>query len=195
MCESRTVHYQPQQSVLKPQDGQRHTAFMRYISEMPHRSQIILLSLEAEQDAPEADVTGVMGRAGGLVGESDMSGIIAQERDRWDAFALPKTGNRKTRRLHSASSAAPCAVCRCQRRPIQTATASVSSIHVRRASRRIVAQRTPHVHHPSDETVRSGASGERPHRPSADSFSNAADGILMFYFVTQETHAQTFHNP
>ncbi len=34
-------HYQPQQSVLKPQAGQRQTACMRYIS-APHRSQSIL---------------------------------------------------------------------------------------------------------------------------------------------------------
>jgi hypothetical protein len=51
---------------------------MRYISAAPHRSQIILPS-GFVQDAPEADLTGVMGRAGGSLGESDMCRIIAQE--------------------------------------------------------------------------------------------------------------------
>src|ERR1700730_18575441 len=34
--------YHPQQSVLNPHAGHRHTACMRYISAAPHRSQIIL---------------------------------------------------------------------------------------------------------------------------------------------------------
>ena len=33
------TRYQPQQSVLKPQSGQRHTACIRYISPFPQRSQ------------------------------------------------------------------------------------------------------------------------------------------------------------
>jgi hypothetical protein len=37
------VHH-PQQSVLKPQAGQRQTACIRYISALPHRSQTIASS-------------------------------------------------------------------------------------------------------------------------------------------------------
>ena len=44
-CDSRTttVVYHPQQSVLKPQAGQRQTACMRYIS-APQRSQSIFVA-------------------------------------------------------------------------------------------------------------------------------------------------------
>jgi hypothetical protein len=44
ICEASGRIYQPQQSVLNPQAGQRHTACMRYISAWPHRSQIIASS-------------------------------------------------------------------------------------------------------------------------------------------------------
>ena len=37
--------HQPQQSVLKPHSGQRQTACIRYISALPHRSQIIRSSV------------------------------------------------------------------------------------------------------------------------------------------------------
>ena len=43
------LDYHPQQSVLNPHAGQRHTACMRYIS-APHRSQMVL-SLAVERDA------------------------------------------------------------------------------------------------------------------------------------------------
>jgi hypothetical protein len=38
------LRYHPQQSVLNPQDGQRQTACMRYIS-APHRSQTVGASI------------------------------------------------------------------------------------------------------------------------------------------------------
>jgi hypothetical protein len=41
MCDSSATIYQPQQSVLKPQAGQRQTACIRYIAS-PHRSQSTL---------------------------------------------------------------------------------------------------------------------------------------------------------
>jgi hypothetical protein len=63
------LHYQPQQSVLKPHSGQRQTACIRYISALPQRSQIIL--------SVSGGLTfgGTIGRTGG--GVSDMAGIIA----------------------------------------------------------------------------------------------------------------------
>jgi hypothetical protein len=66
------VHYQPQQSVLNPQAGQRQTACMRYISS-PQRSHNIL-----SFSAGVVVLSGVMGRTGarGGVG-SDMAAIIA----------------------------------------------------------------------------------------------------------------------
>ena len=38
------TRYQPQQSVLKPHSGQRHTACIRYMSPFPQRSQSIASS-------------------------------------------------------------------------------------------------------------------------------------------------------
>ena len=54
---------------------------LRYISAAPHRSHIILPSLVAGFEQ-EAEDTGVIGRVGGSVGESDMRKIIAQESGR-----------------------------------------------------------------------------------------------------------------
>jgi hypothetical protein len=70
-------NHHPQQSVLKPQAGQRHTACMRYISAL-HRSQSIFSSL-VDGGTP---VTLVMVAAEGSGteagrGRSDISGIIA----------------------------------------------------------------------------------------------------------------------
>jgi hypothetical protein len=53
----KAIHYQPQQSVLKRQDGQRHTACMRYMS-APQRSHF-MASSAAGGIAPRADTTGV----------------------------------------------------------------------------------------------------------------------------------------
>jgi hypothetical protein len=60
-------HYHPQQSVLKPQAGQRQTACMRYIS-APQRSHGILSSLLAAVLV----LSGVMGLTGGVRTGSDM---------------------------------------------------------------------------------------------------------------------------
>jgi hypothetical protein len=54
----QTIHHQPQQSVLKRHDGQRHTACMRYIS-APQRSHFIASSAAAGGRAPRAETTGV----------------------------------------------------------------------------------------------------------------------------------------
>ena len=59
--------YHPQQSVLKPQAGQRQTACMRYIS-APHRSHGILSSLLAVVLV----LSDVMGLTGGVRAGSDM---------------------------------------------------------------------------------------------------------------------------
>src|SRR5689334_7685786 len=67
----QNVHYQPQQSVLNPQDEHRQTACIRYIS-APQRSHSILsLSVGG------VVLSGVIGRTGGRVGGSDMAAIIA----------------------------------------------------------------------------------------------------------------------
>src|SRR5213083_2489469 len=58
-----TLHYQPQQSVLNRQDGQRQTACMRYIS-APQRSHFIASSLGADGEVFNADSTGVTIRRG-----------------------------------------------------------------------------------------------------------------------------------
>jgi hypothetical protein len=50
--------YQPQQSVLKRHEGQRHTACMRYMS-APQRSHFIASSAGAVGAARSADTTGV----------------------------------------------------------------------------------------------------------------------------------------
>jgi hypothetical protein len=55
------VHH-PQQSDLKPQTGQRHTACIRYTS-APQRSHSVLVSLAAA--VFRADLTAVIGRAAG----------------------------------------------------------------------------------------------------------------------------------
>ena len=65
MCVSSDYH--PQQSVLKPQAGQRQTACMRYIS-APQRSQGILSSYAAVVVV----LSGVMGLTGGVRAGSDM---------------------------------------------------------------------------------------------------------------------------
>ena len=70
-------HYHPQQSVLKPQVEQRHTACMRYISAL-HRSQSIFSSLaEGMPSVNLVMVAGAGGRAASGRGRSDISGIIA----------------------------------------------------------------------------------------------------------------------
>ena len=69
--------YHPQQSVLKPQTGQRHTACMRYISAL-HRSQSIFSSLiDGVTSVNLVIVVTEGGRAGAGCGRSDISGIIA----------------------------------------------------------------------------------------------------------------------
>jgi hypothetical protein len=64
MVGERPAH-QPQQSVLKPHDEQRHTACIRYISAL-QRSQSILSSPEdvAGEPGPDGIFNGVMGRGG-----------------------------------------------------------------------------------------------------------------------------------
>jgi len=77
------VHYQPQQSVLKPQFGHRQTACIRYISAWPHRSHSIFASLEPASVGPVV-LSGDIGRViffgvspeVGL-GRSDIRAIIA----------------------------------------------------------------------------------------------------------------------
>jgi hypothetical protein len=78
IAESRCVqHYHPQQSVLKPQAEQRHTACMRYISAL-HRSQSIFSSLVDEVPSVNLVMVGGEGdRAASSRGRSDISGIIA----------------------------------------------------------------------------------------------------------------------
>lgn len=71
--DSRTRIYQPQQSVLYPQEGQRQTACMRYIS-APQRSQRVLSGTGVA-----GEFTEVIGLAGGRGGTaSDTAVIIAQ---------------------------------------------------------------------------------------------------------------------
>jgi hypothetical protein len=76
--------HQPQQSDLNPQEGQRHTACMRYTS-APHRSQSILslgvpgpAGTSPAPGVPGTEVSriGVIGRREG--GESGMAAIIAE---------------------------------------------------------------------------------------------------------------------
>jgi hypothetical protein len=70
-------HYHPQQSVLKPQAGQRHTACIRYISAL-HRSQSIFSSrVDGVQSVKVVTFGGEGGRAGSGRGRSDILGIIA----------------------------------------------------------------------------------------------------------------------
>jgi hypothetical protein len=71
----KPVHYQPQQSVLKRQAGQRQTACMRYIS-APQRSHFIASSLACDGEALSADLTGVtisrtLVDRGGVFGEGE----------------------------------------------------------------------------------------------------------------------------
>jgi hypothetical protein len=54
----KTVHHQPQQSVLNRHDGQRHTACMRYMS-APQRSHFIASSAGAAGECFNAEMTGV----------------------------------------------------------------------------------------------------------------------------------------
>ena len=61
MCDSSWYieqRYQPQQSVLKRQAGQRQTACIRYIS-APHRSHFTASALSELTGARRADTTGV----------------------------------------------------------------------------------------------------------------------------------------
>jgi hypothetical protein len=53
------IHYQPQQSVLKRHEGQRHTACMRYMS-APQRSHFMASSPADAGLVPSAETTGVM---------------------------------------------------------------------------------------------------------------------------------------
>jgi hypothetical protein len=55
--------YQPQQSVLKRQLGQRQTACIRYIS-APHRSQRVASGAAAGGDDCRAETIGVIFRSG-----------------------------------------------------------------------------------------------------------------------------------
>jgi hypothetical protein len=73
--------YHPQQSVLNPHSGQRQTACIRYISALPHRSQIIASSHSARgvgvglaATLAEAFGKGTRSRTG----ISDMGVIIGQ---------------------------------------------------------------------------------------------------------------------
>jgi hypothetical protein len=68
--------YQPQQSVLKRQAGQRHTACIRYIS-APQRSHTVRLSSAGAGRALRADRMGVIGGNGR---ESAIAAIIAEVR-------------------------------------------------------------------------------------------------------------------
>jgi hypothetical protein len=62
--------YQPQQSVLKRQFGQRQTACIRYIS-APHRSQWVASSAAERGGVFRAEKMGVMARVGVGFGVSD----------------------------------------------------------------------------------------------------------------------------
>jgi hypothetical protein len=80
----RLENYHPQQSILKPQAGQRQTACMRYIS-APQRSHSVLVSPAG--GVSSADFSGVMGRAGGwgasasdIASASDMREIMSWPR-------------------------------------------------------------------------------------------------------------------
>jgi len=70
-------HHHPQQSVLKPQAGHRHTACMRYISAL-HRSQSIFSSLVDDLTSVNLVMVAAEGSGSGAGRErSDISGIIA----------------------------------------------------------------------------------------------------------------------
>src|SRR5437868_14723322 len=69
--------YQPQQSVLNPQSGQRQTACMRYIS-APQRSHSVLSALHAGV-GPMAEAGRVIGRGRG---SSAIARIIARSEER-----------------------------------------------------------------------------------------------------------------
>jgi hypothetical protein len=73
------VHYQPQQSVLKPHSGQRQTACIRYISALPQRSQIIL---STRAGIATRTLTGEIGRGipdGGPSGGWEADGVRFEE--------------------------------------------------------------------------------------------------------------------
>ena len=59
ICESKTVHHHPQQSVLNRHAGQRHTACMRYMS-APQRSHFIASSAGTAGEALSAETIGVI---------------------------------------------------------------------------------------------------------------------------------------
>ena len=70
-------NHHPQQSVLKPQAGQRQTACMRYISTL-HRSQSIFSSLADGLTSVNLVMRAAEGGGTGADrGRSDISGIIA----------------------------------------------------------------------------------------------------------------------
>jgi hypothetical protein len=77
------LHYQPQQSVLKPQSGQRHTACMRYISACPQRSQIMRSPAGALVFSGETRRVIFRGSCGSGRVESGIAAIIA------DALTAP----------------------------------------------------------------------------------------------------------
>ena len=62
------IHYQPQQSVLKRQEGHRQTACMRYIS-APQRSHFIASSFDAAGGALSAETIGLTTSGGNGLGE------------------------------------------------------------------------------------------------------------------------------
>lgn len=72
----RQAGYQPQQSVLKRQAGQRHTACMRYIS-APQRSHTVRVSSAGAGPAFRAERMGVIGGSGR---GSAIAAIIAEVR-------------------------------------------------------------------------------------------------------------------
>ncbi len=72
----RKTAYQPQQSVLKRQAGQRHTACIRYIS-APQRSHTVRVSSAGAGPALRAERMGVIGGSGR---GSAIAAIIAEVR-------------------------------------------------------------------------------------------------------------------
>src|SRR5262245_35804061 len=68
----QAFHYQPQQSVLNLQAGQRHTACIRYIS-APQRSHFIESSAGCDNDLLRAETTGVTISRGEFLEEGESS--------------------------------------------------------------------------------------------------------------------------
>src|SRR5213083_1707753 len=78
----RVEDYHPQQSVLKPQAGQRQTACIRYISVLPQRSHTILSSAGGETPGVDSRRTGGRGGVG-----SAIRAIIARAEDAFRSAA------------------------------------------------------------------------------------------------------------